>query len=197
MLHSSQAMEWVTYRLFLSLQFVWSLNMTFKVLFTFSLYLPSMDREGEGDQYVDLSGTVEVPGCSPIRIQDLQEFACIFVNTWDDLEPVSLNAVKHEPFFLNIPTPPVQPIGPLIKQIEPVVIEYEKEMIAWLDKQPKDSRFVMVVRNPSDYAAAAAFFNVGSESDDPRTYLPDGFLERTKGTGLVVSSWPPQVSGIF
>ncbi|GJR78513.1 hypothetical protein Tco_0149298 [Tanacetum coccineum] len=43
------------------------------VLFTVSLYLPSMDREGEGDQYVDLSGTVEVPGCSPIRIQDLQE----------------------------------------------------------------------------------------------------------------------------
>ncbi|GKD16940.1 hypothetical protein Tco_1206098, partial [Tanacetum coccineum] len=32
-----------------------------------------MDREGEGDQYVDLRGTVQVPGCSPIRIQDLQE----------------------------------------------------------------------------------------------------------------------------
>ncbi|GJU94682.1 anthocyanidin 3-O-glucosyltransferase 5-like protein [Tanacetum coccineum] len=179
------------------------------VLFTFSLYLPSMDREGEGDQYVDLSGTVEVPGC-------------IFVNTWDDLEPVSLNAVRHEPFFLNISTPPVHPIGPLIKQIEPVVTEIEKEIIAWLDKQPKDSvlyvtfgsggtltreqltelawglelsrqRFIMVVRKPSDYAAAA-FFNVGSESDDPRTYLPDGFVERTKGTGLVVSSWAPQNS---
>ncbi|PWA39624.1 UDP-glucuronosyl/UDP-glucosyltransferase [Artemisia annua] len=215
------------------------------VLFTLSLYLPSMDREVEGDQYVE---TVKVPGCNPIRIQDLQEpvwnrnsddykwylFHCrrlfmatgIFINTWEDLEPVSLKAVKHEPFFLNIPTPPVHPIGPLVKQIEPaVMVKYEKEMIAWLDKQPKDSvlyvsfgsggtltreqltelawglelsrqRFIMVVRKPSDYAAAT-FFNVGSESDDPRTYLPDGFIERTKGVGLVVSSWAPQVSGIY
>ncbi|GJY15114.1 anthocyanidin 3-O-glucosyltransferase 5-like protein [Tanacetum coccineum] len=214
------------------------------VHFTFSLYLPVLDREVEGE-FIDLSGPVKVPGCNPIRTHDLPEVQAhnrnkdqdyqwylfhvsrlnmatgIFVNTWDDLEPVSLKAVKHEPFFLNIPTPPVYPIGPLIKH-EPVVTKYEKEIIAWLDKQPKDSvlyvafgsggtltseqltelawglelsqqLFIMVVRKPNDYAASA-FFNVGCEPDDPRTYLPDGFMERTKGVGLVVSSWAPQVA---
>lgn len=146
----------------------------------------------------------------------------IFLNTWDDLEPVSLKALKHEPFFLNNSTPPVYPIGPLTKQIEPVVTEYDKGIIAWLDKQPKDSvlfvafgsggtltseqltelawglelsqqRFILAVRKPNDYAASS-FFSTGNESDDPKAYLPNGFVERTNGVGLVAASWVPQVS---
>ncbi|PWA39086.1 UDP-glucuronosyl/UDP-glucosyltransferase [Artemisia annua] len=127
------------------------------VLFMFSMYLPVLDQEVEGE-FVDLP---KVPGCNPILIQDLfsqvrnrkvNEYKwyllhvrrlCmatgIFLNTWDDLEPVSLKALKHEPFFLNNSTPSVYPIGPLTKQIEPVETEYDKGIIAWLDKQLKDS----------------------------------------------------------
>ncbi|PWA85051.1 UDP-glucuronosyl/UDP-glucosyltransferase [Artemisia annua] len=212
-------------------------------LFVFSLYLPTMDKEVEGE-FVDLPEPVQVPGCHPIQIQDLLDqvrdrkideykwylfhvsrlhmTTGIFVNAWDDLEPVSLKAVKHEQFFMQIPTPPVYPIGPLTKQIEPVVTGHEEEIMAWLDKQPKDSvlfvalgsggtltseqqtelawglelshqRFIFVVRKPSD-SALAAFFHAGSDSDDPKAYLPEGFVDRTNGVGLVVSSWAPQVA---
>ncbi|MFS7895758.1 putative anthocyanidin 3-O-glucosyltransferase [Helianthus anomalus] len=211
-------------------------------LLTFALYLPTLDCKADGE-YVDLPAPVKVPGCNPIQTQDLMYLVPksmineyqqwfmhvsrlpmvtgIFVNSWEDLESVSLNAVKHEPFFANIPTPRVYPIGPLTKQAEPVLSKYEKETIAWLDKQPKDSvlfvalgsggtltseqltelawglelsqqRFVLVVRKPSD-CAISGYFSAGRDADDPKAYLPDGFVERTKGVGLVVSSWAPQV----
>ncbi|XP_076905897.1 anthocyanidin 3-O-glucosyltransferase 5-like [Bidens hawaiensis] len=210
---------------------------------TFSLYLPKLDCKAEGE-FVLRPEPVKVPGCNPILTKDLLDLVPngmiddyklwflhvsrlsmvkgIFVNTWDDLEPVSLKAMKHERFFLDIPTPPVYPIGPLTKQAEPLVSEYEKEAIEWLDKQPNGSvllvalgsggtltseqlielawglelsqqRFILVVRKPSD-CALSAFFSAGSDPDDPEAYLPEGFVERTKGVGLVVSSWAPQVA---
>ncbi|KAI7734200.1 hypothetical protein M8C21_003401 [Ambrosia artemisiifolia] len=212
-------------------------------LLTFSLYLPTLDYKGDGE-FVDQPEPVKVPGCTPIRTQDLMVLvpksmineyklwfmhisrlsmvSGIFVNSWEDLEPVSLKAVKHEPFFVDIPTPPVYPIGPLTKQVEPVLSEYEKETIAWLDEQPRDSvlfvalgsggtltseqltelawglelsqqRFVLVVRKPSD-CAISGFFSAGRDADDPMAYLPDGFVERTNRVGRVVSSWAPQVA---
>lgn len=52
-----------------------------------------------------------------------------------------------------------------------------------------------MARKPSDASASAAFFNVGSdENDDPLLYLPDGFVKKTQGRGLVVPSWAPQVA---
>ncbi|KAI3504793.1 hypothetical protein L1887_26512 [Cichorium endivia] len=212
-------------------------------LLAFSLYLPTLDREVEGE-FVDLPEPVKVPGCKQIRTQDLpgpvlnrkiDEYKWyllhvsrlsmstgIFVNTWDDLEPVWLKALKYEQFFLDIPTPPVYPVGPLTKGSEPVSNGNEKDIMAWLDIQPRDSvllvslgsggtltsvqltelaiglelsqqRFILVVRTPSD-CASAAFFTAGFDSDDPIAYLPDGFVERTKEVGLVVSSWVPQVA---
>ncbi|GJZ18578.1 anthocyanidin 3-O-glucosyltransferase 5-like protein [Tanacetum coccineum] len=117
--------------------------------------------------------------------------------------------------------PPVYPVGPLTKQIEPVVTEHEKEIKAWLDKQPNDSvlfvalrsggtltseqqtelawglelgqqRFILVVQKMCE-SAHAAFFHAGSDSDDPKAYLPKGFVDRINGVGLVVSSWAPQL----
>jgi hydroquinone glucosyltransferase len=51
-------------------------------------------------------------------------------------------------------------------------------------------KFLWVVRVPSKVVNSAYF--VG-EKDDPLEYLPNGFLERTKENGLVVSTWAPQV----
>ncbi|KAL7598576.1 hypothetical protein Lser_V15G21894 [Lactuca serriola] len=214
------------------------------ILLAFSLYLPTMDREVEGE-FVDLPEPINVPGCNRIRTQDLLDqvrnrkideykwylmhvsrlsmATGIFVNTWHDLEPEWLKGIKNEQFFVDIPTPPVYPIGPLTKRIESASDENAdvKEVMTWLDRQPKDSvlfvalgsggtltnlqltelalglelsqqRFILVTRTPSD-SAFAAFFTVGVDSDDPRAYLPDGFVERTKEVGLVVSSWAPQV----
>lgn len=69
--------------------------------------------------------------------------AGIFVNSWDDLEPVSLRALKENSFFQNIPIPHVHAIGPLIKQDE-VVTEKDAEILTWLDNQPSDSVLFVV-----------------------------------------------------
>lgn len=44
-------------------------------LLAFSLYLPELDRETEGE-FVDLPGPVQVPGCRPIRTEDLLDQVC-------------------------------------------------------------------------------------------------------------------------
>ncbi|CAN4093814.1 unnamed protein product [Withania somnifera] len=213
------------------------------ILMAFSLYLPTLDREVEGE-FVDLPEPIQTPGCNPICPRDIldqvkdrknEEYkwyllhvsrlplaAGIFVNSWDDLEPVTLKALKENLFYQKIPIPPVYTIGPLIKQDE-VVSEKDAEILAWLDNQPPDSvlfvvfgsggtltseqltelawglemsqqRFILVARKPSDGSASAAFFNVGSDENDPLLYLPEGFVNRTESRGLVIPSWAPQVA---
>ncbi|XP_062022029.1 anthocyanidin 3-O-glucosyltransferase 5-like [Rosa rugosa] len=209
----------------------------------FTLYHPTMDHEVEG-QFVDLPEPVQVPGCTPVRTEDLLdqirnrendeyryyfghvrrlcEASGIFLNTWEELEPVPLKAIRENPFYQKILTPPVYPVGPLIKEHEPVT-EADAECLAWLDQQPPDSvlfivlgsggtltaaqltefawglelsqqRFIWVVRKPTDASASATFFNVGGDANDPKSYLPEGFVERTHGVGLVVRSWASQVA---
>ncbi|XP_057468635.1 anthocyanidin 3-O-glucosyltransferase 5-like [Actinidia eriantha] len=211
-------------------------------LLTFALYLPTLDSEVEGE-FVDLPDPVQIPGCRPIRTEDLldqvrnrkideykwimlhfsrlPQASGIFANTWRELEPVPFNALRENPFFRNLPTPPVHEIGPVIKLDEPVT-ESDKEVENWLDKQPNESvifvcfgsggtltsdqltelalglelsqqRFILVAREPTDARASAAFFDGGRKGDDPAVYLPEGFVERVKGVGLVVASWAPQV----
>ncbi|KAL0456449.1 UNVERIFIED_CONTAM: Hydroquinone glucosyltransferase [Sesamum latifolium] len=53
-------------------------------------------------------------------------------------------------------------------------------------------RFLWVVRTPQE-SAADAYLNTQSIVKDPLDFLPEGFLERTKGRGLVVVSWAPQI----
>ncbi|EAY74998.1 hypothetical protein OsI_02897 [Oryza sativa Indica Group] len=56
-------------------------------------------------------------------------------------------------------------------------------------------RFLWVVRFPSDKDVSASYFgtNDRGDNDDPLSYLPEGFAERTKGAGLAVPLWAPQV----
>ena len=213
-------------------------------LLAFSLYLPTMDREIEGE-YVDLPEPVQVPGCGAILIEDLLDqvrnrkideykwyllsvsrlpmAVGIFVNSWEDLEPVWLRGSTENSFFRQIPIPPILPIGPLVQEDEPLT-DSDKECIAWLDKQPPNSvlfislgsggtltsaqltelawglelsqqRFILVARTPSDASASGAFFNVGNEvALKAEAYLPQGFMERTREVGLVIPSWAPQVA---
>ncbi|CAD6237826.1 unnamed protein product [Miscanthus lutarioriparius] len=54
-------------------------------------------------------------------------------------------------------------------------------------------RFLMVVRFPSDKDCSASYFGTAEHGDDPLRYVPAGFLERTRGVGLCVPLWAPQV----
>lgn len=210
-----------------------------------SLYLPILDQEVKGE-YIDLPEPIQLPGCKPIRIDDLLDqirdrkineynwfllhvsrlpmAAGILVNTWEHLESTStwLNALKQDPFVTNIPTPPIYPIGPLVKHND-LVAQSDAYIMSWLDNQPRDSvlfvalgsggtlrseqlselawgleaskqRFILVAQIPTDLCAFATFFNVGSDGNDPVAYLPEGFVRRTEGVGLVVPSWAPQVA---
>lgn len=53
-------------------------------------------------------------------------------------------------------------------------------------------RFLWVVRGRSDTGSNGSFFNPNQSSDDLSGLLPEGFVERTKEMGMLVSSWIPQ-----
>jgi len=61
-------------------------------------------------------------------------------------------------------------------------------------------RFLWVVRFPNDKDSSACYFGGkttdhgdADADDDPLSYLPEGFVERTRAVGLVVPEWAPQV----
>lgn len=93
-------------------------------------------------------------------------------------------------------------------------------IVEWLDEQPRGSvlyvsfgsggththkqlieiasglemseqRFIWVVRCPNDAISNATYFSLQS-STNPLDFMPPGFLDRTKGLGLVVPDWAPQ-----
>ncbi|KAF7014666.1 hypothetical protein CFC21_028642 [Triticum aestivum] len=143
----------------------------------------------------------------------------IIVNTFRSPEPRAMDTIVAG---LCAPsglwTPPVYCIGPLIKS-EEVGVKRGDECLAWLDAQPKGSvvflsfgslgrfsakqtrkvaagleasgqRFMWVVRSPP--SADSSKNSEKPPEPDLDTLLPQGFLERTQGRGLVVKSWAPQ-----
>ncbi|CAN6341312.1 unnamed protein product [Urochloa humidicola] len=146
----------------------------------------------------------------------------ILVNTFTSLEARAVEALT-DPQFLpksELQMPLVLCVGPLVEAA--VETKEKHECLAWLNKQPEHSvvflcfgsvgrgnhsevqlkeiavglersghRFLWVVRAPLGDNPEKAF---GYHADpDLHTLLPEGFLERTKGHGLVVKLWAPQV----
>ncbi|XP_058225670.1 hydroquinone glucosyltransferase [Rhododendron vialii] len=139
----------------------------------------------------------------------------IMVNSFKELEGGAIGALQEK----KPGKPPVYPIGPLI-QMDSGSGDDGSGCLSWLDNQPPSSvlfisfgsggtlshdqlnelalglemseqRFIWVVRSPSDTAAYSSFFTVQSKTD-PSAFLPKGFVDRTKGYGLLVPSWAPQ-----
>ncbi|XP_043694901.1 hydroquinone glucosyltransferase-like [Telopea speciosissima] len=141
----------------------------------------------------------------------------ILLNSFMDLEPGAIQAFTEGGELCSLQ---IYPVGPLIRtgsgdESDP------NECLKWLDGQPDGSvlfvsfgsggvlspeqlnelafgleqseqRFLWVTRSPSSKSVTANFFNSQS-IEDPFSHLPQGFLERTKGRGLVVPSWAPQI----
>ncbi|KAF5182455.1 Udp-glycosyltransferase 72b1 [Thalictrum thalictroides] len=125
----------------------------------FVMYLPTLDQQVDGE-FIHLSEPIQVPGCTPIHIDDLvnpvqaryvDEYKWflyhasrfpmahgILINTCQDLEPISLSALTENPILQQIPMPPVYPVGPLIHMDKPMV-QSKNECMTWLDNQPNDS----------------------------------------------------------
>lgn len=143
----------------------------------------------------------------------------IMVNSFMELEEGALKFLQQE----EMGRPPVYPVGPLIQTAEDSSSSSSSshECLKWLEDQPlgsvlyisfgsggalshnqflelamglelSEQRFLWVVRSPNDKIADASYFNI-QNSKDPLLYMPQGFLERTKGRCLLVPSWAPQI----
>uniref|UniRef100_A0ACD5TES1 Uncharacterized protein n=1 Tax=Avena sativa TaxID=4498 RepID=A0ACD5TES1_AVESA len=139
----------------------------------------------------------------------------VLVNSFDWLERTALRALADGVCVPGRPTPRVFCIGPLVNDGGDGG-EKRHECLAWLDAQPRQSvvflcfgsmgafsaaqlkeiarglessgqRFLWAVRNPPEE-------QMQSEPTEPdiERLLPAGFLERTRGRGMVVKNWVPQ-----
>lgn len=139
----------------------------------------------------------------------------ILINSVESLETRAVRALKDGLCVPGRATPPVYCIGPLVSGGG----GKEHECLRWLDAQPDQSvvflsfgsmgtfpvkqlqeiatgleksgqRFLWVVRSPRN-----PDYKYGDPLPEPDldALMPEGFLERTKGRGLVVKSWAPQV----
>ncbi|KAM5564826.1 UDP-glycosyltransferase 72E1 [Rosa sericea] len=205
-----------------------------------TMYFPTIHAAQVCRDYSNIGDKVCIPGCKPLWLDDLVPELLIpqllnlsnrvpvlngvLVNTWEELEPVTLSAFKENPFFLRVPSPPTYPVGPLTKIDTEPVASTESNLLKWLEKQPPESvvyvsfgsggtlsaeqmtelafglelsgkRFLWVARPPSQANASASFFETGcDDAEDPASFLPDGFLDRTRELGVVTLSWAPQVA---
>ncbi|KAJ0967934.1 hypothetical protein J5N97_024851 [Dioscorea zingiberensis] len=141
----------------------------------------------------------------------------ILVNSFDVLEAGAVDGFKKDLLL-----PPIYPIGPMVRSSSAGDGEGSvHHCLKWLDTQPQCSvlyvsfgsggtitrkqmdelafglemsgqRFLWVVKSPDEMVSCGTYFGDQSQRD-PLSFLPQGFLERTKEFGLVVPSWAPQV----
>nr|CAB3465251.1 unnamed protein product [Digitaria exilis] len=147
----------------------------------------------------------------------------ILVNTFGSLESRAVGALRDPRLLpgSKCTIPPVHCVGPLVVGSSGETKE-KHECMAWLDRQPERSvvflcfgslgeakhseeqlkeiavglessghRFLWVLRAPA-LSDKERLFDPHT-NPDLDTLLPDGFLERTNGRGLVVKLWAPQV----
>ncbi|KAF8100168.1 hypothetical protein N665_0230s0052 [Sinapis alba] len=139
----------------------------------------------------------------------------ILVNTWEELQGSTLAAFREDGELRRVMKVPVYAIGPIVRSNGP--IKKPNSIFEWLDKQRERSvlyvclgsggtlsfeqttelacgleisgrSFLWVLRKPTSYLGES------SNNDDlVNVGLPEGFLDRTRGIGLVVTQWAPQV----
>ncbi|CAO2202090.1 unnamed protein product [Urochloa humidicola] len=147
-------------------------------------------------------------------VEGLRGVDGILVNTFRDLEPA---VGDHGIQGLEVP---VHPVGPLVLT-RSVGMDRDHECLRWLDRQPRRSvvyvsfgsggtltwqqtaelalglelsrrRFVWVVKRPHQDTASGSFFGTPQGEETSMDFLPEGFIERTRGVGLVIQAWAPQ-----
>ncbi|XP_019226945.1 PREDICTED: anthocyanidin 3-O-glucosyltransferase 5-like [Nicotiana attenuata] len=128
-----------------------------------TVYCQVLDKEIEG-QYVDQDEPLKIPGCKPVRPEDVvdpmldrndQQYSeymrvlglgfClsdgILMNTWEDAEPGSLKALRENETLKSIVKSTVYPIGPLCRRDEQIIDGSDNRnfVLKWLDEQTQES----------------------------------------------------------
>ncbi|KAK3447095.1 hypothetical protein EUGRSUZ_A02693 [Eucalyptus grandis] len=147
--------------------------------------------------------------------------AGIIVNTFDSFQASALKALRDGLCVPDGATPPTYCVGPLVASGGGIEGGSERhECLGWLDSQPSRSvlflsfgsmgvfstrqlkemalglersgvRFLWVVRVPPPHDEARRT-SVELEPS-AKSFLPEGFVDRTRGRGMIVESWAPQV----
>ena len=142
----------------------------------------------------------------------------IIVNSFTNLEGGTTRAMqKKEAKF-----PPIYPVGPTVPTCSSSKVNGSDQCLSWLDNQPPRSvlyvsfgsggtlvqeqlvelalglelsgrKFLWAVRAPNKSPSAAYLGAQQNDHDQNLSFLPNGFLKRTRGQGLVVPSWAPQI----
>ncbi|CAI0473531.1 unnamed protein product [Linum tenue] len=104
---------------------------------------------------------LEVPGCRPVRFDDTldsyhaigdrvyrdfqrvgAEFTTadgILVNTWEEMEGKTLDALRDRKAMKDLVRAPVYPVGPLVRPSPPLETTEPNDAVLWLDQQPDRS----------------------------------------------------------
>nr|KYP42144.1 Anthocyanidin 3-O-glucosyltransferase 5 [Cajanus cajan] len=214
-------------------------------LLALALHTPTLDKEIQGEYVNDENIPISIPGCKPIYPHDLYDMlkdrthrlyhefvgACegasladgVFVNTFGELEPRTLEALGGSGHITKVP---VYPIGPIVRDRDPNVDERRRsDVVEWLDTQEEDSvvlvslgsgyamtfeqikemalglelsgkKFVWAVRPPITKAGNEHYFTAGEKSETGTTVASNPFPEefyRVQSNGLVITDWAPQM----
>lgn len=140
----------------------------------------------------------------------------VLVNTWEELQGNTLAALREDGELSRVMKVPVYAIGPIVRGTG--LIKKPNSIFDWLDKQRDRSvvyvclgsggtlsleqtnelawglelsgqRFLWILRRPTSYLGVSS----GEDDQVMSVCLPEGFLDRTRGVGLVVTQWAPQV----
>ncbi|CAL4962592.1 unnamed protein product [Urochloa decumbens] len=190
------------------------------MLLSLMLRLPELDA-ATSCEYRDLPEPLRLPGSVPLRgadlldtIQDRSDPAYALmvemtrhfvladgfvVNTFDGMERDAVVAFRE--MSDRGVCPPVYPVGPFPDGSVLYVcfgsggtlsVEQTAELAAGLEASGQ--RFLWVTQSPSDKDGSAAYLDAAVDGHgDPRSFLPEGFAERTRDVGLCVPHWAPQV----
>ncbi|KAJ4962743.1 hypothetical protein NE237_022682 [Protea cynaroides] len=123
------------------------------------VYVPTLHKEIKGE-YVDMQEPIRIPSCKPIRVEDLidsmmdrkkepydycvhmgstlPQADAILINTWEDLEPITLRALREDPILREIMPIQIYPVGPIIMESSSCD-QSHAECMTWLDQHPVES----------------------------------------------------------
>ncbi|XP_047312788.1 LOW QUALITY PROTEIN: anthocyanidin 3-O-glucosyltransferase 5-like [Impatiens glandulifera] len=124
-------------------------------------YCQVLDKEVEG-QFVDRTEPLWIPGCKPVRPEDVvdpmldrrdQQYMeyvrmgigfglsdGILLNTWEDLEHGTLEALRKNEELSSLVKAPVYAIGPLKGSCRADGCDRARDStLTWLDRQPRES----------------------------------------------------------
>ncbi|KAJ6731604.1 ANTHOCYANIDIN 3-O-GLUCOSYLTRANSFERASE [Salix purpurea] len=162
-------------------------------------FLPGFSEIRAGDIPEELlyeDAIPEIPAMLYKMGQMLPRAAAVVSSSWEKLDPDVVNQLKSRLHnFLEV--------GPLVLTSPDPVMSDPQCCLEWLDKQKRGSVVYvcfgsMVIPPPHELAVLAEALEdcdspfLWSVRDNPAERFPEGFLERTKEKGKVVS-WTPQL----